>query len=315
MTNPTPPSGASLRGAVDLTALVQRQQAGAQPTGAHAPASADRIVVETDDASFGQVLELSRTLPVVVAVWASWSQPSQQLLAALERLVRAREGRLVLAAADADRSPQLVQALQVQSVPTVVALVAGQPVPLFAGEQPDDVISQLFDQLLELGAQHGAAGRIEAGDDDGAGANDAPEEPPLPPLHQEAYDAIERRDYDAAAAAYRTAIAQDPRDALAVAGLAQVSLLGRLAGKTLDSIRQAAAAAPDDLAAQLDVADLDVSGGHVEDAFDRLLTIFPDLDSDGRTTVRERLVELFEIVGTDDPRVAAARRRLASLLY
>ncbi|HEY1105659.1 MAG TPA: thioredoxin domain-containing protein, partial [Agromyces sp.] len=192
MTNPTPPYGASLRGAVDLTALVQRQQAGAPPTGAPAPASADRIVVETDDASFGQVLELSRTLPVVVAVWASWSQPSQQLLAALERLVRAREGRLVLAAADADRSPQLVQALQVQSVPTVVALVAGQPVPLFAGEQPDDVISQLFDQLLELGAQHGAAGRIEAGDDDGAGANDAPEEPPLPPLHQEAYDAIER---------------------------------------------------------------------------------------------------------------------------
>ncbi|MCD5346914.1 tetratricopeptide repeat protein [Agromyces sp. S2-1-8] len=313
MTNPIPPSGASLRGAVDLTALVQRQQAAAQPAGAHAPASADRIVVETDDASFGQVLELSRTLPVVVAVWASWSEPSQQVLASLERLVRAREGRLVLAAADADRSPQLVQALQVQSVPTVVALVAGQPVPLFAGEQPDDVVSQLFDQLLELGAQHGAGGRIETGDE--AEGEAPPTEQPLPPLHQEAYDAIERRDYDAAAAAYRTAIAQDPRDALAVAGLAQVSLLGRLAGKTLDSIRAAAAASPDDLGAQLDVADLDISGGHIDDAFDRLLTLFPELDADGRKAVRERIVELFEVVGTDDPRVAAARARLASLLY
>lgn len=312
MTNPIPPSGASLRGAVDLTALVQRQQTADQHTGAHAPSSTDRIVVETDDTSFGQVLELSRTLPVVVALWASWSEPSQQLLASLERLVRARDGRLVLAAADADRSPQLVQALQVQSVPTVVALVAGQPVPLFAGEQPDDVISQVFDQLLELGAQHGADGRIEPDDE---ATPEAAAEPPLPPLHQEAYEAIERRDYEAAAAAYRTAIAQDPRDALAVAGLAQVGLLGRLSGKTLDSIRAAAAAAPGDLDAQLDVADLDVSGGHVEDAFDRLLTLFADLDADGRKLVRERLVELFEVVGADDPRVAAARRRLASLLY
>lgn len=314
MTNPIPPSGAALRGAVDLSSLVQRQQSAAAPTGAHAPSSADRIVVETDDAGFGAVLELSRTVPVVVALWASWSEPSQALLGALERLVRARDGRLVLAAADADRSPQLVQAFQAQAIPTVVALVAGQPVPLFAGEQPDDVISQLFDQLLDLGSQHGVSGRVEPADGETEPAAE-PVEAPLPPLHQEAYDAIERRDYDAAASAYRTAIAQDPRDALAVAGLAQVNLLGRLAGKTLDEIRQAAAAAPDDLAAQLDVVDLDVSGGHVDDAFDRLLTMFPSLDADGQKLVRERLVELFEVVGTEDARVAAARRRLASLLY
>ncbi|MFF2276596.1 tetratricopeptide repeat protein [Agromyces sp. NPDC058126] len=315
MTNPIPPSGAALRGAVDLSALVQRQQAAAAPGGAHAPSSADRIVVETDDAGFGAVLELSRTVPVVVALWASWSEPSQVLLGALERLVRARDGRLVLAAADADRSPQLVQAFQAQAIPTVVALVAGQPVPLFAGEQPDDVISQLFDQLLELGAQHGASGRVEPGEGEAGSAAPEPVEAPLPPLHQEAYDAIERRDYDAAATAYRTAIAQDPRDALAVAGLAQVNLLGRLAGKTLDEIRQAAAAAPDELAAQLDVVDLDISGGHVDDGFDRLLTMFPSLEADGQKLVRERLVELFEVVGTEDPRVATARRRLASLLY
>lgn len=315
MTNPIPPSGAALRGAVDLSSLVQRQQSAATPSGAHAPSPADRIVVETDDAGFGAVLELSRTVPVVVALWASWSEPSQALLGALERLVRARDGRLVLAAADADRSPQLVQAFQAQAIPTVVALVAGQPVPLFAGEQPDEVISQLFDQLLELGAQHGVSGRVESAEGQPEASESAPVEPPLPPLHQEAYDAIERRDYEAAATAYRTAIAQDPRDTLAVAGLAQVNLLGRLAGKTLDEIRQAAAGAPDDLAAQLDVVDLDVSGGHVDDAFDRLLTMFPSLDADGQKLVRERLVELFEVVGTEDARVAAARRRLASLLY
>ncbi|RZS66058.1 putative thioredoxin [Agromyces ramosus] len=310
MTDPTPAHG--LRGAVDLSALVQRPQ-DRQPE-AGAPAGGDRIVFETDDAAFGSTLELSRTVPVVVVLWASWSEQSTALVETLERLVRARDGRLVLAAADADRSPQLVQAFQAQAIPTVVAVVAGQPVPLFAGVQPDDVIEQVFDQLLELGAQHGVAGRVAVGDDSG----EAPAEPveePLPPLHQEAYDAIERGDFAAAASAYRTAIAQDPRDSLAVAGLAQANLLGRLQGRTLDEIRNAAASAPDDLAAQLDVADLDLSGGHVDDAFDRLLTLFPKLDADGKRTVRERLVELFEVAGTDDPRVVAARRRLTNLLY
>ncbi|HEY9366072.1 MAG TPA: tetratricopeptide repeat protein [Agromyces sp.] len=319
MTNPIPPSGAALRGAVDLSALVQRQaQSPAGGQGAHAASGpSDQIVFETDDAAFGATLELSRTVPVIVALWATWSEPSKALLATLERLVRARAGRLVLAAADADRSPQLVQAFQAQSIPTIVAVVAGQPVPLFTGEQPDEVIDQVFDQLLELAGQHGVTGSIETGEPGAAeaGVPVEPVEPPLPPLHQEAYDAIERGDFAAASSAYRTAIAQDPRDSLAVAGLAQANLLGRLHGKTLDEIRNTAAAAPKELGAQLDVADLDLSGGHVDDAFDRLLTLFPELDADGKKLVRERLVELFEVVGTDDPRVAVARRRLTTLLY
>jgi putative thioredoxin len=156
---------------------------------------------------------------------------------------------------------------------------------------------------------------VEARDAEAGDAQAEPVEEPLPPLHQEAYDAIARGDFEAAASAYRTAIAQDPRDSLAVAGLAQANLLGRLQGKTLDEIRNTAASTPDDLDAQLDVADLDLSGGHVEDAFDRLLTLFPKLDVDGKKRVRERLVEYFEVVGTEDPRVAAARRRLTNLLY
>jgi putative thioredoxin len=315
VSDPIQPSG--LRGAVDLSSLVQRPQGQRPPGGAtDAPSvgAGDAIVFETDDAAFGSTLELSRTVPVVVVLWAPWSEQSVALLETLDRLVRARSGRLVLAAADADRSPQLVQAFQAQAIPTVVAVVAGQPVPLFAGVQPDDVIDQVLDQLLELGAQHGASGQVEAGGEPREAPTE-PAEPPLPPLHQEAYDAIERGDFDAAASAYRTAIAQDPRDALAVAGLAQANLLWRLSGKTLDAIRNAAASAPDDLRAQLDVADLDLSGGHIEDAFDRLLTLFPKLDADGKRAVRERLVELFEVVGTDDPRVIAARRRLTNLLY
>lgn len=319
MTNAVPPQlPANLRGAVDLSSLVHRDERRATDAarGGDAAGPADRLVVATDDQSFGQVLELSRSVPVVVVLWASWSEPSAQLVTSLEQLVKARSGRLVLAAADADRSPQLVQALQAQSVPTVVALVAGQPVPLFQGAQPDEVIDQVFDQLLELAAQHGVAGQVPVDDaDGGSGEDEAPAEAPLPPLHQEAFDAISRGDYEAAASAYRTAIAQDPRDDLAVAGLAQANLLGRLQGRTLDEIRNRAAAAPGDLDAQLDVADLDLSGGHVDDAFTRLLELFPTLDAAGKDAVRERLLELFQVVGVEDPRVAAARRRLAMLLY
>lgn len=320
MTNAVPPQlPANLRGAVDLSSLVHRDERRATDAarGASAPTpSGDRVVVATDDQSFGQVLELSRSVPVVVVLWASWSEQSTQLVPSLERLVTARGGRLVLAAADADRSPQLVQALQAQAVPTVVALVGGQPVPLFQGVQPDEVIDDVFDQLLELGAQHGVTGRVPMGDgEDEEATSEEPVEPPLPPLHQEAFDAISRGDYDAAVAAYTTAIAQDPRDELAVAGLAQARLLRRLQGKTLDEIRNRAAATPDDLDAQLDVADLDLSGGHVDDAFARLLDLFPTLDAAGKDAVRERLLELFQVVGVEDPRVGAARRRLAMLLY
>lgn len=311
MTNSNDPIG--LRGAVDLSSLAQRPQPSADGPGA-AGGDSDPLIVEADDQSFGRVLEQSKTVPVVTVLWAGFSEPSVELVDRIARLVRARDGRLLLAAVDAERSPQLVQALQAQSVPTVVALVAGQPVPLFAGSQPDEVIEQLFDQLLELGAQHGADGRIDPGGTAGDESAE-PVEAPLPPLHQEAYDAIERGDYAAAETAYRTAMAQDPRDQLAVAGLAQVRLLGRLQGKSLDEIRHAAASAPGDLDAQLAVADLDLSGGHIDDAFDRLLSLFPTLDPEGKAAVRERLVELFEVVGTEDPRVAVARRRLASLLY
>ncbi|MFE5671915.1 co-chaperone YbbN [Agromyces sp. NPDC056523] len=320
MTNAVPPQQpANLRGAVDLSGLVHREERRAQDAAngdaGRGPAPAG-VVVATDDQGFGQVLELSRSIPVVVALWASWSEPSVQLVETLERLVRARDGRLVLAAADADASPQLVQALQARAIPTLVALVGGQPVPLFEGVQPDDVIEQVFDQLLEIAERNGVSGRVPA--PEGAEEGDEPQEPaeePLPPLHQEAFDAISRGDYVAAASAYRTAIAQDPRDDLAVAGLAQANLLRRLQGKTLDEIRNRAASAPDDVDAQLDVADLDLSGGHVDDAFARLLELFPTLDAAGKNTVRERLLELFQVVGVEDPRVATARRRLASLLY
>jgi putative thioredoxin len=297
-----PISSATMRGAVDLSSLVNPRPQRPQGT---APVTST-VVLSATDASFSQILELSNTVPVVVEFWG------QGVVSTLGPLVESYAGKLVLATVEAPLNPQLAQAFQVQQVPTVAAVVAGRPVQLYVGEYPEEEIRQVLDQVLELGVQNNVTGSVPVGD---APATAEPVEVPLPPHHQEAYDAIEAGDYAGAIGEYKTAIAQNPRDALAVAGLAQVSLLSRLEGTDAATIRAAAADAPTDVKAQLAVADLDVSGGHVEDAFIRLLELFPTLDAEGKTAVRTRLLDFFEIVGGDDPRVVAARRRLTGLLY
>jgi putative thioredoxin len=249
-------------------------------------------------------------VPVVVEFIA------QGLASALGPLVESYGGRLVLAVVDANVNPQLAQAFQVREVPTVAAVIGGRPVNLFVGIPADAEVRQVFDELLQLAAENGVTGSVPVGEeaDDGEQqAEPAPE--PLPPHHQEAFDAISAGDYPTAIAEYRKALVENPRDQLAVAGLAQVSLLDRLSGAGASELRDAAAARRDDVDAQLAVADLDVSGGHLEDAFGRLLDVFATADSADRDRIRARLLDYFEIAGSDDPRVVAARARLASLLY
>jgi putative thioredoxin len=316
-----PPLPGNLRGAVDLSSLVNRRTPPAASAGAPAaPAApggapgANPLMLTAGDAEFDQVVQLSSRVPVIVDLRGSWSDQSQSMTALLEKVVVSYAGAFVLVGVDVESSPQLAQAFQVQSVPTVAAIIGGRPVPLFSGLVAEEQLRDLLEQVLQLAAQNGVTGTVPVeGAAPAEGAEPEPE--PLPPHHQEAYDAIDRGDYAAAITEYETAIAQNPRDDLAVAGLAQVRLLARLQGRTLDDIRSTAAAEPSNLDAQLAVADLDVSGGHVEDAFDRLLSMFPRLDAEGKAAVRARLLELFEIVGQTDPRVNKARARLTGLLY
>ena len=273
--------------------------------------------VDVTEANFQELVELSGTVPVVIALWAAYSPGSGQLVEALERIVDSYDGRLVLGAADIDAFPQLAQAFQVQAVPTAVAVVKGQPVPLFQGGAEEQQIRSLLDELLKVAAANGVTGRIGAG---GPGSPEGAEvaAPPLPPLHQAAFDAIEAGDYAAAAAAYRQALNEMPADADAKAGLAQVELMGRLqplSAADTDALRQKAADEPDNLDAQLAVADLDVAGGHVEDGLGRMVAFIGRNFGPERETARVRLLELFDVVGTSDPRVAKARQNLARVLF
>lgn len=305
MSNPGP----NLRGAVDLSGLVRRANAPTPPPGAPAGGATSGVVVEVGDATFPQIVELSASVPVVVELYAGAITP------VLGPIVESYGGRLVLATVDAQANPGIAEAFQVREVPAAFAILGGRPVPLFADTPPDEQVRQVLDQLLQLAQQNGIVGSVDPGAAAPAEEGAEPVEEPLPPLHQEAFDAISAGDYATAVDAYTRAITQNPRDGLAVAGRAQASLLLRLDGAVADEVRRAAADAPGSAAAQLAVADLDVSGGHLDDAFGRLLDLFPTLDGDAREAVRTRLLEYFEIAGADDPRVAAARRRLTLLLY
>lgn len=315
------------RGAVDLSALRRPPRGEAAPGGAGAassgagappPQGAVGVVQDVTDATFTAVVELSQRVPVVVDLWAEWCGPCKQLSPVLERLAAEYGGRFLLAKIDVDANPQVAAAFQVQSIPSVVALLGGQPVPLFQGAYPEAQVRSIIEQLLEVAAQNGISGSLAA-EGPGEAADDAetePTEPPLPPLHQAAYDALEREDLDGAALAFGQAVRENPRDDEARAGLAQVELLQRLVGiEPARALAVAAAAAPSDVDAHLAAADVEVATGRAGAAFERLVATVAATRGPERERVRLRLLDLFLVVGSTAPEVSTARRALAAALY
>ncbi len=318
----SPITPASLRGAVDLSGLAKKPaRPAASAPGANAVGSppadggADSLVREVDDVSFGDAVQQSLDVPVIFAVYSGARPQSRDHIDVLAAVVREFGGRLMLAVADIDVAMQIRQALQVQQVPMVLALLKGQPLPLYNGDQPAEAVRDVFNQVLEAAAANGVTGRVAVDDQPVEQAEEVDPEPAVSPLHEQAFTAIESGDYAAAIDAYEQALAADPQDEDAQLGLGQVRLLQRTDGVDLQQARAAAADAPTDVAKQTVVADLDVLGGHVEDAFLRLVELVRATSGDERNAAREHLLGLFEVVGPADPRVKKARTSLMSALY
>lgn len=314
----------ALRGAVDLSGLKRPAGGPASPPGAAPGTSAAEagqpgtagFVVTGTDAGFQDIATASVRVPMVIVLWSARLPQSADFVTVMSDVAVANQGRFQLVSVNVDDNPGLLQAFQVQSVPMTLGLVQGQPVPLFVGPLPQEEVQTWVDELLKLAIQHGVTGRVSAAGAEPAPGSEAPAEAPaLPPLHQQAFDAIDAGDLDGAVAAYEQALRERPGDTEAKAGLAQVRLMRRTAGVDLQTARDAAAADPTDLDAQLLVADLDLTGGHVEDAFGRLVDLVRMSAGDERNRVREHLIELFEIVGVSDERVVKARKALMSALF
>ncbi|MGP5482280.1 co-chaperone YbbN [Brachybacterium alimentarium] len=292
-------------GIIDLAEL--KQPAGGSPSTSGTPSAHEVAVTEQ---GLEQLVADSQQIPTLLLVTSARVPEGEQFLSSLRRGVDAKNGALRLAVVDADTQQRVAGALRVQQLPTLLLLILGQVQPIVQSVLPDEEVDNLLTQVIDLATQQGldttAAGESE---------QQAPPEEPLPPLIAEAYEAIEKGDLEAAVVAYEKQLNDSPADAEAKAGLATVSLMRRTQGIDANTVREDAAQRPQDLDAQLLVADLDMLGGHVEDAFTRLLDRLRGADAETKAQLRDRLLQLFEVAGPADPRVPAARKRLANLHY
>jgi len=300
-----------MSGAVDLAAVKARSEAAARAASAPPP-SGGQYVVEATEANFqAEVLDRSFQVPVLLDLWADWCEPCKQLSPMLERLANEAAGRWVLATVDVEANQRIAQLLQVQSIPTVFAVIGGQLVPGFQGALPEAQVREFLTALLHAAGQAGLSGPGAPVDPDGAA------EPPAPAEDERftaAEDALEAGDFDLAAERYQAILKAEPTNADAQLALRQVGLLRRLSVLPPDALH-AAVLAPDDVEVQLAAADAELAANQVEAAFSRLVGLVRRLRGEDRMPVRDRLVEYFELLGPDDPRVPPARRDLANALF
>ena len=298
-----------MSGAVDLAAVKARSEAAARAADNATPAPGGSVVEVTEATFQAEVIDRSFQVPVLIDLWADWCQPCKQLSPILERLAAEAGGTWILAKIDVDANPRISQALQVQSIPTVFAAIGGQLVPGFQGALPEPQVREFVGALVKAASQAGLSGAVADATDEATAA-----EVPVDPRFSEAEAALEAGQFDLAAKRYQAILDAEPANTEAALALRQVRLLERL--QDIDpKLVARAETAPDDVPAQLAAADYALSRSDVDGALGRLLGLVRRVSGDDRDAVRERLVEYFDLLGPDDPRVAPARRALANALF
>ena len=262
------------------------------------------LVMRVDAASIRDYLQLSEKIPILMLFVQASDPDSDALERSVTALVQKTAGAMIALVVDAAASPELVQAFELNQIPSAYGLLKGQPAPLFVGNQPMEQIQLVITKVLEVAKENGLTGK--------AVVKEIEKEPELSPTLSAAYAAIDSGDYKGALALYEKALLENPNDALADAGLAQVKLLLRLQGKDLALIVDSDATTDD---AVLEKADALIATGNSAAGFNLLLVLFEKSAKDAREPIRLRLVEMFMVAGNDNPDVVAARKSLSLMLF
>jgi putative thioredoxin len=301
VSRPRPPIGPALAGAVDLSALKQPPPTSGEIRGDGSASGS--VGVEVNETNFEEeILLRSNQVPVVVLLWSPRSEVCLQLADMLSGLAATDNGKWALASVNVDVSPRVAQIFGVEVVPTVVALAAGQPLSSFQGAQPPEQLRRWVDSLLSA-----TAGKLGDGTD-----SDEPEE--VDPALAQARRQLEDNDLGGALDAYQAILDTDPNHAEAKGAVRQIVFLMRATAHAPEVIA-AADADPGDIEAAFAAADVQILSQDVAGAFDRLVALVRRTSDDERTSVRTRLIELFELFDPADPEVIAGRRNLANALY
>jgi putative thioredoxin len=262
------------------------------------------LVMRVDAASIRDYLPLSEKIPILMLFVQASDPASEALEKSVTALVQKTAVSIIALVVDAAASPELVQAFELNQIPSAYGLLKGQPAPLFVGNQPMEQIQLVITKVLQVAKENGLTGK--------AVVKEIEKETELSPTLSAAYAAIDAGDYKGALALYEKALLENPNDALADAGLAQVKLLLRLEGKDLAVIIDSDATTDGSI---LEKADALIATGNSAAGLKLLLGLFEKTAKDAGEPIRLRLVEMFMVAGNDNPDVVAARKALSLLLF
>jgi putative thioredoxin len=293
------------------------------------------LIKDSDQTKFAKdVLEASRTVPVIVDFWAPWCGPCKQLQPAIEKVVREAKGAVKLVKINIDQNQMLAQQLRIQSIPAVYAFFGGRPVDGFMGAVPESQVKQFVDRLVQ------AAGGVP-GEGDG---NEVAE------LLEHAKAAVAQNDMDLAARLYSEILGVEPTNVTALAGMARYqvqigdleqarTLLEQIPAKDrtgadivavqaaidlaekakeagpVNELKAKAAADPRDFQTRLDLAMAYWAGDQKQEAIDELLAMIKLDRNWNEAAARQQLLKFFEALGFTDPLAVDGRKRLSTILF